>query len=679
MAMVAAVISLAVLDVWTFGWKHALFARPAAQGVQGGQINLPYQQQDTAGVNWMINPNGMLQEQQNGNNFYSQGATIMVNGNQPQNNRNQARIDEKTGEVVFEGMNANNITVTRRVLINKEDGYVRYIDVFKNTQNQDQNVQLMVQSNFNYGINASTMVSDPKKKDQNLGWVAQTPIQGGRCAVEVYGGKNSKTVPAINCPQGNSYVQASIQVNIPAGKEVALMHLHGMSATVDSGEKWVKSLKDSKLMQSVPPALRKIIVNFAGGQNFIGDYEILRGDVFDIVELRSGDQYKGNLKETTFKLDTFYGAVELPVDRVISMINVGDFKPRQLVVTSDGQIFGGKLQKESIKLELSSGQVTDIPLGQIVRMGYRKRSGEPEEWVFDKPLVLMRSGDRVGVEMPADPIDISTRYGVLKIKPAAIAAILFQSDEHGVHEIHLTDGSKFAGLVNATEFEMKLTGGTKETTVKFPASSIGRLQLAGKVEEEDETTPVLELQNQDHLIGKLEGKLKLDTAFDTISLNAAEIKKLSHTAKGSSLDVQVSLWDDTTVSGQLQEQDLECHLSSGVAMKVPVALVADYSNPRPAPSAVVAEKIKSIVKDLNAEDAKVREQAESQLTAMGSVVIGMLKELRPAQSAEGQQRIDGVMKAIEKQTDEKKKSPAPAAAPVQELQEGMLLRQENAG
>jgi hypothetical protein len=104
---------------------------------------------------------------------------------------------------------------------------------------------------------------------------------------------------------------------------------------------------------------------------------------------------------------------------------------------------------------------------------------------------------------------------------------------------------------------------------------------------------------------QLTGTLKLDTAFSTITINAGEVKKLTHTA-GAPSDVQVVLWDDTTVSGQLQEQELAVLLKSGVAMKVPVALVEEYNQPRPQASGVVVESIKSLVGELNSDDWKAR-------------------------------------------------------------------------
>src|SRR5581483_10049535 len=149
-----------------------------------------------------------------------------------------------------------------------------------------------------------------------------------------------------------------------------------------------------------------------------------------------------------------------PVDKVIGIINVGQFRPRQLVVTADGQIFGGYLKKQTLELEMSSGQITRIPLSQISRVGYRKQPGEPQEWTFDKPIVLMRSGDRIDVQLPKDPIEVVTRYGKLSLKPEQVAAVQLQSEENNVHEFQLTDGSRFAGLLTADAFEMKLdTGG----------------------------------------------------------------------------------------------------------------------------------------------------------------------------------------------------------------------------
>ena len=235
----------------------------------------------------------------------------------------------------------------------------------------------------------------------------------GRSILEVFAGRGSKIAAQVSAPPNNGFVQAQINLVIPAGKEVAIMHLHAITQGPDAAQKLAAALKESKLLAAVPKQIRRLIVNFPGANLLIGDgdIEILRGEAFDVAEMRGGDTMKGTIKEKSWKLNTFYGPVELAADKVISLVNIGDSRPRQLLVTVDGQIFGGRLDKETVELELSSGQTTKLPLSQITRLGYRKRVGEPEEWTFDKPTLLLRSGERIGVQMPTDDLSVMTRYG----------------------------------------------------------------------------------------------------------------------------------------------------------------------------------------------------------------------------------------------------------------------------
>ncbi len=617
---------------------------PAAPGA----VNLPYVVNDNTGNQWMIYQGGWMR--QNGNMpLYSQAAMLMVNGNAVGSGVNTAARDAKTGEIVFENVPVQgNVTVTRRILVNGPESYVRYIDVFKNAQPQEASVNVTFQTNFNYGVQTQATVTDPKKKDRGIAWVAQ--LQAGRALMEIYGGRGAKSVPEISFLQDNNMVRAAHQLTIPAGKSVALLHVHGTANSQDAAQQFVLGIKESKFLADVPTDIRRMIVNFGGGSGgFIdGDREVLRGELFDVVELRGGDLVKGTLKEPAYKLETFYGQIDLPAERVVGLINVGQFRPRQLVVTSDGEVFGGHLAKDTIDLELSSGQATQIPLAQIARVGYRRRAGEPEEWTFEKPLVMLRTGERVGVVAPEQPVEVLTRYGLLRLAPASILAIDFQAEDHGVHQVFLTDGSAFAGLVNAPTFEMKLSGPAAQS-VSFPAASLRRLQMTSKSPETDEDeTPTLALANDDLLVGTLTGRLKLDTTFDTIDVDGAEVRALTRAPDAAGLDVQLTLWDQTTVSGQLQQPHVTCALGSGVQVTVPIALVEEYSNPNPRPSATMVERIKSVVAQLSHPDWKTRESAEAQLAAMGPTVASVLREMLPGQPPEAQQRIESILKNLGK-------------------------------
>ncbi|HEX4797363.1 MAG TPA: hypothetical protein VH370_26450, partial [Humisphaera sp.] len=419
---------------------------------------------------------------------------------------------------------------------------------------------------------------------------------------------------------------------------------------------FVNGLKDNVLLKSIPNALRKLIVNFPSGQGWIGDMEILRGDVLDVVELRGGDQFRGTIKESEFSLQTFYGPVSVPVDQVIGLFSIGQFRPHQLVITTDGQIFGGSLKKQTLDIELSSGQVIPIPLNQISRAGYRKRVGEPDEWKFEKPMILLRSGERIAIRPPTADLNVATRYGSLALKPSMVAAIAFEGEESNVHQIYLTDGSKLSGLFLADSLEVTLDAGGQ--TVKLPASAIARLQLAPKVPEIEDAAPSLRISGDDQLIGLVTGKLGLDTAFDTITINAAEVKSITR-AKESVQDVQVALWDGTTLSGQLHDSELACRLNSGVDLKVPLALLDRYTQPQPQPSAAMMDRIKTVVADLNSDDWKARDRAQAALLSMGPVAEGVLKDLRDKQPAEAQKAIDLVIAKLQEQ---RKKDPSSVSA-----------------
>jgi hypothetical protein len=157
----------------------------------------------------------------------------------------------------------------------------------------------------------------------------------------------------------------------------------------------------------------------------------------------------------------------------------------------------------------------------------------------------------------------------------------------------------------------------------------------------------LKLVNQDVLVGGLTGTLKLDTAFDTLTLNGPEVAHISRSG-GPSEDVQITLWDKTVVSGELEDPTVRCVLKSGATVEAPVSLIDEYDQPFPTPSAAMVEKIRQIAGNLNADDWKERDAAQTELTGMGQAVVGVLKEMRGTASPETQSRIDEIVAKLGK-------------------------------
>jgi hypothetical protein len=274
---------------------------------------------------------------------------------------------------------------------------------------------------------------------------------------------------------------------------------------------------------------------------------------------------------------------------------------------------------------------------------------------------MLQTGDRIAIEPPSDPVSISTRYGTIRLRPQAIASIAFQSEDNPVHEVELTDGSRFAGIVAGDALDLKVASLGGGRTVRFPYSSIVKLQLAEKSDEPTDTTPVLSLTNGDRLVGALGGKLELETAFDVIPVDAAHVRGLRH-GGSAPREVQVTLWDQATLSGRSREDTLTCGLKSGGEVRVPVALVDVYSNQDPQPPPQMVEKIRSVVAELNSDDLKRRDRAQGQLTEMGPMVASTLKMLRDTSPPEAHRRIDTILEGFEKAREAREAPPAPVPA-----------------
>jgi hypothetical protein len=110
----------------------------------------------------------------------------------------------------------------------------------------------------------------------------------------------------------------------------------------------------------------------------------------------------------------------------------------------------------------------------------------------------------------------------------------------------------------------------------------------------------------------------------------------------------VTLWDETSFRGQLQEPEVTCVTKGGLEVTVPIALVEEYNQPSPKPSGAMVTKIKELTAELNADDWQARQKAQEKLAGMGSIAAGVLKDLRASQPEEAQSRIDQILGAMEK-------------------------------
>ena len=641
---------------------HALEVMPVppAAPVAGGSVQLPYALRDAAGNQWNIDQDGSISD--GSGDLYDGGGHLMFNGGEQgyASPTNQARLEESGGELVLPPIAINGLNVSRRIGIDAKGkgGWCRFVEVLENPTNAPVRARLLLNFNMAGGIQGSQPIIDQQHADKPQ--IGAAVFDGDDAIAMIAAGRGSNVQPIVSARPDESVVDITYDVEVPARQTVALVHLQVRRMNFEEAAQFFASTKDRDLLAGLPKDVLKRVINFAPRGESVGDLEILRGDLLDVVELRGGDRYKGTLKEPLYRLRTACGPVELKQDQVIAMVAVGQYRPQHLFVTTDGQIHAGAIehpQSHAIRLQLSSGQVTQVPLASIARLGYRKRDGEPEEWTFADPLVMLATGDRLKVRMPSAAIPVQTRYGTLSLPPTAIASIDFRASGHAFHDVLLTDGSRFAGLVTIERFEFKpLTVGGGRTSA-VPRGTLAKLVLSHKPQADDPTSPRLSLDNGDLLAATLTEKLTLETTFDALEIDGAEVAGLRHVepppgvaggAWAAPSEVQVTLWDGATLSGRLRGDAVTCRLNGGgVVLAVPVELVEDYVNPQPRPPASAVERVRQTVVDLAAADATARDKAAARLTEMGAGIPQVLRDLRASQQPEAQKRIDEIVKSME--------------------------------
>ena len=652
----------------------------------GQLVQLPHALRDGGGFTWNVNQDGSVTDL-NGAVFTAGAQLVLGNeGNfQYASPNGQATFDPAHNELTFPPMPAAGLSVSRRISVDTRGGWCRFVEVLENPNDGPVRTQVHVRSHLAANLQAIQAVQG--NGGRNGAADAAQPhavaVSDGDDGIAfVVAGRGAKLLPQFQAQPQADFVNVMYDVEVPPRKTVAIVHVQARRPNLNEAIAFARSTKDRQFLKGLDRSLLKAVVNFPPAEQFFAGVDVLRGDLLDAVELRGGDVYKGTLRHESYRIKTPYGLVELPASRVVGMVTVGEFRPVQLLVTDGGEVFGGALADDVVRLELSSGHVTTLPLSSVRRLGYRLRPDEAEDGnaapapPAEKPVVMLRAGDRVVVSPPAAPIAVATCYGVLRLDPKSIASLSFQSDEHGVHEVRLVDGSRLAGVVAQDRFELKPAGaagggaGAKQP-VAFAAAAISRLQLAPEVAEVGTDVATLKLSNGDLLVGSLSGKVVLETAFDAIEVNAGELSGMrpggNPDGDGAAAvgEVQLTLWDGATLSGRVRGDVVDCALKCGVSLRVPVAMVLRYAQPDPRPSERAVARIKEVVEQLDDDDWKVRDRAAAQLESMGRGAAAVLKSLREGQPPEVRQRIDQILAALNPETAPPAQAPAQQARPVE--------------
>ena len=607
-------------------------------------VDLPHTMGDVYGVQWDIQADGAIGN--GGNGQFNTAGTLQIDNRftyGPQVPK--ADFDAIRGEVLLPVQTYRGVRISRRIAVSNKAGFCRWAEVLENPTAARVSLEVSIVYNMGNGLERSQWLEDEKHDDQPIALAAGGDDNG---YVFFAGGMGTRVPPRMTTPEGGQSVNVNWTVDVPPKQTVVLLHAAGFRRNFGDAVQSLRQIREADLLGTLPMEMQRRVVNYRMNRQEIAGVELLRGEMWDTVELRSGDQFVGTVDHPSFALKTAFGPVEIKSAELAGIVAAPGIRPRHLLVCNDGQAIGGEVQAENFRLRLTDGQIVQFPFAQVLRVGWRKRGGEDQDWKLDRPLVMLRTGDRLWIDRPDAAVEVSTRYGRLKLPGAALGSITFLNDDNAAvfHEIRLADGTHLAGLVERASFELKFAGTLAGKAAAVDIASIARLQFGPAAEEPDAAQSALTLANGDVIGGVLAGKLSLDAGFMSLAIECGQIKRLVY-QKGTAADVAVTLWDDSTMQGQLGEATLACEMAGGVGLRVPVSLLLSYDQPRPALPESATVEARRLVKELADADAKRADAAQEKLAAFGGGAIAIIKEMQGKADESAKKRIGDLLARME--------------------------------
>ena len=323
----------------------------------------------------------------------------------------------------------------------------------------------------------------------------------------------------------------------------------------------------------------------------IGKFDLARGDKLDVVELRNGDQFHGTLLCASYRIHTDYGTFDFPAEKVVAILSLARSGNRQLLVSADAQALSGRIEPASIAMEIApvtpaSGgpaapaQKIEIPLADIVRLGYRSRAGERDP-AIRRPDIVLRGGDVLDIVPPAGTIEMTSRYGTLTIPAQHILSIDCDA-ANPLPQVLLDDGSRLGVLLDSQQLAIQLAALSAVPTTQPHADALHFtpgtiLRMTFRVADPPAPTAALKLANDDLLAGDWAQNIKLRTEMGTLSFEPAQIGRITRSADRPSAPIHLTLTNGVVYSGDLEDPVLSFRLATGAALSLPADVVRTFT------------------------------------------------------------------------------------------------------
>ncbi len=624
---------------------------------QGRNVNFTYNMTDGAGFRWDIQYYGTVGQ---GTNYaYSGGLYLQVDGASVHSN-GRGWANAEGDEVEIGPFNRGNVNIYRRIKVYKDQGLARWLDIYENTTDKEQSINVRVYSNTNWTIGNQVFSSGKSQfTDKDFAFVTQT--QGGNAPAVMHYvcGERSKLRPTINVQNNQVFVNYTVQIAPKATSVVC--YFESQCNSVDDLTKLMKNFRPYKVMKDLPPAVRKMLINMpltAG----IGSVELTRIESADTVVTAHGDPIYGKIENESFALDTLFGPMTLPAKQVLGMAAISGQERQFRVLLAGGQIIAGAMAAaDKLKLTMPAGGDLSVPFQDIQQAGYRISADRPEEAAFDAPIMILRTGDRVAFNGAALALRLKTSHGAIDIKSEDLLSITMDNPGNGIHRATFLNGSQLGGFLEPENIPLTLMLGPKLTVPRNLISEI----LFAPDEKPDGTLDAVRLSNGDELFGRLATEdLTVRTDYGVVKLRPENIRSMtfSTTHLGRAA---MTLWDGSTLRGQCTPQMLSFQIVPGPTLDLYIGQCVEITRSQALPPKEIRDKLQKLVGQLGAESYKDRQTASDELAKMGKGIVPILQKHLSASDPEVRQRIEDVIEKLGGRTD----------TPADNSQGGMIIEQ----
>ncbi|MHC4248878.1 MAG: hypothetical protein ACYS9X_07095 [Planctomycetota bacterium] len=469
----------------------ALAAVAGVRGASAGETKLVSATfnavQDQMGFRWDLAPNGQIND--GTNDCFDGGATLYIGGAQYTCNR--PMMVPGSGEYVLEKTKGN-LKVTRHVLVDKQRGAARYLEVIENTGSSKQDLQVSLKTRLG-GSQTHFVASAGKPFAGQLGR-SDAGLMALRsdqrpCVMFLVAGRGAKVRPTATVSNGNRTVTFTYSLSIPPKNKASILHFIAQRNAVTP--KTVPSVfrtfyRGRPLKARVATELAGTIVNFgrvsgsAGGDagpSVVSDLaDSLGVGLGEKASLVMGEDavLTGDVSCAGLTLESARGRAEITFDEVAGLAGGAGAGRTGRVYLRTGEVLAGRIDAPGLELETPRFRIALGPEQlNLLFTPISKADGMPPDGA--DVFLATRLGERLAVNGSGVVLDAATPWGTLRVPLDEVRSLVLAEEGPPLHKLALGPGSSLTVILTGDDVELECPRFGKVTVLPTEIASLARI------------------------------------------------------------------------------------------------------------------------------------------------------------------------------------------------------------